>query len=54
MTIEERILHYTRRNSYGRLVFPHCVRAHIDEIMLYAPWALSAAEVYNIKRGVMR
>ena len=48
MTIEERVLHYTRRNSYGRLIFPHCVRAHIDEIMLYAPWALSATELNNI------
>ena len=54
MTIEERVLHYTRRNSYGRLIFPHCVRAHIDEIMLYAPWALSATELNNIKRGIMR
>ena len=54
MTIEERVLHYTRRRADGRLVFPHCVRAHFEEIMLYAPWALSAAEVYNIKKGIMR
>ena len=50
MAIEERVLHYTRRNSYGRLIFPHCVRAHIDEIMLYVQ---RHSKIYPRQGGIL-
>ena len=49
-TIAHRVLTYTRRKADGQLLFPHAVRAHMADIMLYAPWALTAAEIRQYNR----
>ncbi len=39
-----------RRKSDGRLMFPHAVRAHYDEIMQYMPSALTEDEKANYRK----
>lgn len=40
-----RIRAWTKRNRYGTLINPRCITAHLEEILLYAPNALSEEEM---------
>lgn len=51
MDIIQRVRIYTRRKADGRLVFPLCVRAHLEEIMQVLPSAISEEELDRIKVG---
>ena len=37
------------RRPNGRLRYPRCVRAHLEEILLFSPNALSSEEIQQIK-----
>lgn len=50
MANEERVQLYTRRKADGTLVFPRTVKAHIKEILIINPYALSAEDMVTLYR----
>lgn len=50
ITLGQRINAWTKRNSKGELMFPHCVLAHYEEIVRIAPSIIKTEEYEHIKQ----
>lgn len=50
MTKEERVQLYTKRKADGTLVFPRTAKAHLQEILIVNPYALSAEDMSTLNR----
>lgn len=50
--IERRVLTYIRRRADGKFMFPHAVRAHLADIMQYAPWAITPAGLHSMRQSL--